>query len=112
MPTKLISKALLGALSAAMMAAPAFAGGNCAGGNCNIPVQVLPGYAPQFGPMTVQNNSAVWIYRRMSSVQHDLLPPRRKPRSTSACSGTCLRGACCFSASRLCAASCSYRRRL
>ena len=57
MPTKLISKALLGALSAAVMAAPAFAGGNCGGGNCAVPVQVLPGYAPQFGPMTIQNNN-------------------------------------------------------
>jgi len=71
MPTKLISKALLGALSAAMMAAPAFAGGNCAGGNCNIPVQVLPGYAPQFGPMTVQNNNPLG---HLSSVNFQRAP--------------------------------------
>lgn len=55
MPTKLISKALLGALSAALMAAPAFA--NCGGGNCAVPVHVLPSMAPQFGPLTIQNQN-------------------------------------------------------
>jgi len=57
MPTKLISKALLGALSAALMAAPAFAGGNCGGGNCAVPVHVLPSMPAQFGPMTIQNQN-------------------------------------------------------
>jgi len=57
MPTKLISKALLGTLSAAVMAAPAFAGGNCGGGSCAVPVQVLPYAAPQFGPVTIQNQN-------------------------------------------------------
>jgi len=57
MPTKLISKTLLGALSAALMAAPAFAGGNCAGGNCAVPVHVLPSMPTQFGPLTIQNQN-------------------------------------------------------
>ena len=57
MPTKLISKALLGSLSAALLAAPAFAGGNCGGGNCALPVQVMPSYAPEFGPMTVRTQN-------------------------------------------------------
>ena len=55
MPTKLITKALLGALSASLLAAPAFAGGNCNGPSCAPSVQVIPGYAPEFGPMTVRN---------------------------------------------------------
>jgi len=67
MPTKLISKALLGALSAALMAAPAFAGGNCgSGGNCALPVQVMPSYAPKFGPMTVQTNNPVGHLRTVN----------------------------------------------
>jgi len=57
MPTKLISKALLGALSAALMAAPAFAGGTCNSGNCGVPVHVLPSAPAQFGPMTIQNQN-------------------------------------------------------
>jgi len=47
----------LGALSAALMAAPAFAGGNCAGGNCAVPVHVLPSMPTQFGPLTIQNQN-------------------------------------------------------
>ncbi len=57
MPTKLISKALLGALSAAVMAAPAFAGGNCSGGNCATSVKFMPSYAPEFGPMTIRTEN-------------------------------------------------------
>ncbi len=66
MPTKLISKALLGALSAAVMAAPAFAGGNCNSGSCDTGVQVMPGFAPQFGPMTVQNNNPMGHLRSVN----------------------------------------------
>lgn len=54
MPTKFISKALLGVLSATVLAAPAFAGGSCTNGNCDMPVQVMPSYAPEFGPMTIR----------------------------------------------------------
>ena len=57
MPTKLISKALLGALSAAVMTAPAFAGGICNGGNCATSVKIIPGYAPEFGPMTIRTEN-------------------------------------------------------
>jgi len=57
MPTKLISKALLGALSAAVLSAPAFAGGHCGGGNCAVPVHVLPSMPAHFGPMTIQNQN-------------------------------------------------------
>jgi len=66
MPTKLISKALLGALSAAIMAAPAFAGGNCGGGNCGVPIQVLPSAAPQFGPLTIQNQNPLGHLRSIN----------------------------------------------
>jgi len=66
MPTKLISKALLGALSAAVMAAPAFAGGSCNGGNCAGTVQVMPGYAPQFGPMTIRNENPMGHLRSIN----------------------------------------------
>ena len=66
MPTKLISKALLGTLSASLLAAPAFAGGNCAGGNCATPVQVLPSYAPEFGPMTIRNENPLGHLRSVS----------------------------------------------
>ena len=66
MPTKLISKTLLGALSAAIMAAPAFAGGNCNGGNCAVPVQVMPGYAPEFGPMTIRNENPMGHLRSVN----------------------------------------------
>lgn len=66
MPTKLISKALLGALSATVMAAPAFAGGNCANGNCGSSVQVMPGYAPQFGPMTVRTENPMGHLRSVN----------------------------------------------
>jgi len=66
MPTKLISKTLLGALSAAVLAAPALAGGNCGGGNCAVPVQVMPSYAPEFGPMTVQTQNPMGHLRSIS----------------------------------------------
>ena len=66
MPTKLISKALLGALSATVMAAPAFAGGNCASGNCGTSVQMMPGYAPQFGPMTVRTENPMGHLRSIN----------------------------------------------
>ena len=68
MPTKLISKTLLGALSAAIMAAPAFA--NCGGGNCAVPVQVKPSYAPEFGPITVQNQNPLGHLRTVNSSAH------------------------------------------
>ena len=54
MPTKIISKVLLGVLSASLFAAPAFAGGNCNGGSCATGVQIMPSYAPEFGPMTIR----------------------------------------------------------
>ncbi|MEP4052728.1 MAG: hypothetical protein ABJN22_10835 [Litorimonas sp.] len=66
MPTKLISKALLGALSATVMAAPAFAGGNCASGNCGSSVQVMPSYAPQFGPMTIRTENPMGHLRSVN----------------------------------------------
>jgi len=66
MPTKLISKTLLGALSAAVLAAPAFAGGNCNGGNCAVPVQVMPSYAPEFGPMTIRNENPMGHLRTIN----------------------------------------------
>ena len=66
MPTKLISKTLLGAVSAAMLAAPAFAGGNCGGGNCAVPVKVMPSYAPQFGPMTIRNENPLGHLRSVN----------------------------------------------
>lgn len=66
MPTKLISKALLGALSAAVMAAPAFAGGNCNSGNCGTPVQVMPSYAPEFGPMTIRTEQPMGHLRSVN----------------------------------------------
>ena len=66
MSTKLLSKALLGVLSATVLAAPAFAGGNCNGGNCSLPVQVMPGYAPQFGPMTVQTQQPMGHLRSVN----------------------------------------------
>ena len=66
MPTKLISKILLGTLSTGLLAAPAFAGGNCASGNCTTPVQVLPSYAPQFGPMTIRNENPLGHLRSVS----------------------------------------------
>jgi len=67
MPTKLISKALLGALSATLMAAPAFAGGNCGGAaHCGTSVQVMPSYMPQFGPMTVQTQNPMGHLRSIN----------------------------------------------
>ena len=66
MPTKLISKALLGALSAAVMAAPAFAGGNCNSGNCAGTVQVMPSYAPDFGPMTIRTENPMGHLRSVN----------------------------------------------
>jgi len=66
MPTKLISRALLGALSATILAAPAFAGGNCNSGNCAGTVQVMPGYAPQFGPMTIRNENPMGHLRSIN----------------------------------------------
>ena len=54
MSTKRVSKALLGVLSASLLAAPAFAGGNCGAAGCGVPVHVMPGYAPEFGPMTIR----------------------------------------------------------
>lgn len=66
MPTKLISKALLGALSAAVLAAPAFAGGHCNSGNCAGTVQVMPGYAPEFGPMTIRNENPMGHLRSVN----------------------------------------------
>lgn len=66
MPTKLISKALLGALTATVLAAPAFAGGHCGGGNCATPVQVMPGYAPEFGPMTIRNENPLGHLRSVN----------------------------------------------
>ena len=66
MPTKLISKTLLGALSVSVMAAPAFAGGNCNGGNCATSVQVMPGYAPEFGPMTIRTENPMGHLRTIN----------------------------------------------
>ncbi len=66
MPTKLISKALLGALSATVMAAPAFAGGNCNSGNCGPSVQVMPSYAPEFGPMTIRTENPMGHLRSVN----------------------------------------------
>lgn len=66
MPTKLISKALLGVLSATILAAPAFAGGNCLGSACNTGVQIIPGYAPEFGPMTVRTENPMGHLRSVN----------------------------------------------
>jgi len=66
MPTKLISKALLGTLSAVVMAAPAFAGGSCNSGNCGPSVQVLPSYAPEFGPMTIRTENPMGHLRSVN----------------------------------------------
>lgn len=66
MPTKLISKALLGGLSAAIMAAPAFAGGNCGGGNCAVPVQVMPSYPPEFDAMTIRTENPMGHLRSVN----------------------------------------------
>ena len=66
MPTKLITKALLGVLSATVLAAPAFAGGNCNDGNCAMPVQVIPGYAPEFGPMTIRTENPMGHLRSIN----------------------------------------------
>ena len=66
MPTKLISKALLGTLSAVVLAAPAFAGSNCNSGNCAMPVQVMPRYAPEFGPMTVRTQNPMGHLRTIN----------------------------------------------
>lgn len=66
MPTRLISKALLGALSAGLLAAPAFAGGNCNGGSCGTPVQVMPSYAPEFGPMTIRTENPLGHLRSVN----------------------------------------------
>jgi hypothetical protein len=66
MPTKLISKALLGAFSAAVMATPAFAGGTCNSGNCGTAVQVMPSYAPEFGPMTIRTEQPMGHLRSVN----------------------------------------------
>lgn len=66
MPTKFISKTLLGALSASLLAAPAFAGGNCLGGSCATPVQVMPSYAPEFGPMTIRTENPMGHLRSVN----------------------------------------------
>ena len=66
MPTKLISKTLLGVLSATIMAAPAFAGGNCSSGNCGTSVQVMPSYAPEFGPMTIRTENPMGHLRSVN----------------------------------------------
>lgn len=66
MPTKLISKALFGTLSAVVLAAPAFAGGNCGGGNCAVPVQLMPSYQPEFGPMTVRTENPMGHLRSVN----------------------------------------------
>lgn len=66
MPTKFISKALLGALSATVMAAPAFAGGNCNSGNCATSVQIMPSYAPKFGPMTIRTEQPMGHLRSIN----------------------------------------------
>lgn len=71
MPTKMISKALMGVMTASLMAAPAFAGGNCGGGNCAVPVQVMDGFVPQFGPMTVRTQNPMGHLR---SVQFQRAP--------------------------------------
>lgn len=65
MPTKFISKALLGVLSAGLLAVPAFAG-NCFGGSCETPVHVLPSYAPEFGPMTIRNENPLGHLRSVN----------------------------------------------
>ena len=66
MPTKIISKVLLGVLSASLFAAPAFAGGNCNGGSCSTGVQVLPSYAPDFGPMTIRTEQPLGHLRSVN----------------------------------------------
>lgn len=66
MPSKFISKALLGALSAVVLTAPAFAGSNCNGGACAGSVQVMPGYAPEFGPMTVRTQNPMGHLRSVN----------------------------------------------
>lgn len=71
MPTKMISKALMGVMTASLMAAPAFAGGNCGGGNCAVPVQVMDGFVPEFGPMTVRTQNPMGHLR---SVQFQRAP--------------------------------------
>lgn len=66
MPTKFISKTLLGVLSATVLATPAFAGGNCASGDCSMAVQVMPSYAPEFGPMTVRTQQPMGHLRSVN----------------------------------------------
>lgn len=66
MPTKMISKALTGVMGAALLATPAFAGGNCGAGGCAVPVQVMDSYAPEFGPMTVRNQNPMGHLRSVN----------------------------------------------
>ena len=67
MPTKFISKALMGTIAATALSAPAFAGGACGVGvNCNTGVQVMDGYQPSFGPMTVRNENPMGHLRSVN----------------------------------------------
>ncbi len=66
MPTKIISKALMGVLSAAVLAAPAYAGGNCGASNCAMPVNVMPSYTPQSSAMTVRTQNPMGHLRSVN----------------------------------------------
>lgn len=98
MSAKRMSKALLGVLSATVLAAPAFAGGNCASGNCNMPVQVMPSYAPEFGPMTVRTEQPMGHLRsvhfqRAPNVSitriHGMMPSANLSDAPSSFTGGC-----------------------
>lgn len=98
MPTKTISKALLGAVAVTALSAPAFAGGNCGAGPCAVPVQVMDGYAPSFDPMTVQNMQPMQHLRSVNFQRspnvsitrvHGMTPTASLSDAPSAFSGTC-----------------------
>lgn len=67
MPTKLLSAAVLAVASTTLFGTSALAGGACGiGVDCNTGVSVQPGYAPKFGPMTVQNNNPMGHLRSVN----------------------------------------------
>ncbi len=65
MPIKFIVSAvgLAGLLS---LSGTAQAGGNCAGPDCNLGVQYIPGNAPSFGPMTVSSSQPMGHLRTVN----------------------------------------------
>ena len=122
MPTKIISIALSGALGAAIMGMPAYAGGACGGQHCGIPVQVIDGPAPKFGPLTIRNQNPLGHLRsvdfqRAPNVSitrvHGLAPTAALSDAPSSFTGGChptsvtLSSRCrCPRSGRISAASC------